>query len=427
MTLLNFKIRSIKKIAINFSFRSFLNILSRLFGLITFPIVARAFGPELYGNYSIVLLITQYAILPVGLLGLRTYGIRELSQGNEIKKEVIVNGIISEQFIASVIIYIVVSFLILYIFIDSILMTTATLIALMALFNYALNLEFYFIAIKDLVFPTISIFVGQMLFVLGIIFFVTNKSDFITVVILYTLSTLIPNIIMYLKYIKKYKIKIVWSIKNIWSRFKKTYKIGISVNIESLLTSIPIFILSIIGSSYLLGQYYASFKILSVFIPIYITLFYSLAPYLVKISHFDMNQKYKIILLMLILIILFNTIICGLLFVFGGELLVYLIGPEFSESKQLFESLTILVMTIYPVYMFFGNVLIFFSNEKFYMYSLLIAVLVAIIATPILVDTYQAFGAVLSLSISLIIATIFSIIFLVYSEKVRIPQQVSNE
>lgn len=65
-----------------------------------------------------------------------------------------------------------------------------------------------------------------------------------------------------------------------------------------------------------------------------------------------MNQKYKIILLMLILIILFNTIICGLLFVFGGELLVYLIGPEFSESKQLFESLTILVMTIYPVYMF---------------------------------------------------------------------------
>lgn len=63
----------------NFSIRSFAKLLSKLMGLITLPIIARALCPESYGNYNIVNIVLVYTSLPMALLGLRSYGIREIA------------------------------------------------------------------------------------------------------------------------------------------------------------------------------------------------------------------------------------------------------------------------------------------------------------------------------------------------------------
>ena len=67
------KLRRLKRLFINFSFRSIANLLSKIIGLITLPIITRALGPEAYGNFNLVGIIAHYTSLPIGMLGLRNY------------------------------------------------------------------------------------------------------------------------------------------------------------------------------------------------------------------------------------------------------------------------------------------------------------------------------------------------------------------
>jgi len=136
------KLLPFKKFAFNLSTRSLANLFSKVLGLITLPIITRALGPEAYGNYNLVMVIVQYTSLPIGLLGLRSYGIREIAAGR--KKTSYAMDILSLQF-SMAIISICISLIVAYfIFKANVLLLLAIVLGYLIVFARAFDLEFFF-------------------------------------------------------------------------------------------------------------------------------------------------------------------------------------------------------------------------------------------------------------------------------------------
>ena len=281
----NKKYNKLKHFAFNFSARSFANLFSKLLGIITLPIITRALGPEAYGKYNLVMIIASYTSLPIGLLGLRSYGIREIAAGRE--EQGYAMEILSLH-LTMVVIAISISLGISYIiFHNNLLLFFAIILSYLLVFARAFDLEFFYVSQKDLAFPTIAKIVGQLFYVAGVVLLIKNPDDYVVLVLLASLSPLIADLIQIRRYIKRHsKFKIGFKIKELWFTFKKTWVLGISQNLEGFLGTIPRLLLPIMLGAYALGIYSVGFRIYSILVLFYVTFFYALAPYLVQL-----NQK----------------------------------------------------------------------------------------------------------------------------------------
>ena len=66
----------------NISFRVGGQIAAKLLGLVSVPIIARALGPEMYGQWNEILLISQYALIPINF-GFLAFGVRKIAQKDD--------------------------------------------------------------------------------------------------------------------------------------------------------------------------------------------------------------------------------------------------------------------------------------------------------------------------------------------------------
>jgi polysaccharide transporter, PST family len=408
--------RNLKLLILNFSFRSSADILIRFLGLITFPIIIRALGPEGYGTFTLITVIMQFTLIPVSLLGLRSYGVREIAERKE-KETNIVSNIISAQ-LMTIIITIPISLgIVLYFFNSQIFFLKSIIIGYIIIIAYVFNIDFFFIAKKNLIVPTISNLIGQLIFIGGVILFVKDPENLSLLILLSGLAPLISALIQIIKYIEaNNKIFIRFSIKDVILLLRKTYKLGISTNLEVFYPSIPIILLPIILNNYYLGIYSAGYKIFSIMAIFYVTFFYALAPYFVQLKEFNSTRRVKYIFL-LFTVVLFGGILIGLiLFFFGDPFLSLLFGKSFGESVQVFKLISLTLIPFWPVFMLLGNIFIYFSVEKYYLLSMLVATITVAVSAPFLIFDYGVLGAVYSMSFSLFAGIITAGYFLLKIE-----------
>lgn len=398
-----------KNLIYNFSIRSFANLLSKLMGLITLPIIARALGPESYGNYNIVNIVLLYTALPMALLGLRSYGIREIAAKR--KDTNYANDILSMQF-SITILATSVSFLIcFFLFKSNYLLISALIIGYVSVFARSLDLEFFYVSQKNLAFPTYASLFGQLFYVIGVVLFIKSPNDFPLLVFLASITILISDIIQITKYHTHYhKFRIKLKIKETIVTFKKTFVMGISQNLEGIIPTIPQILLPILASVYDLGIVTGGLRIYSIILLFYGTFFYALAPYIVQMDAYPAAKKKKYHLF-LIGSLLSISIVTGLLLYFLGEpIVLLLLGKGFGESVIIFKIISITLIPIMPIIMLLGNILIYSGNEKYYLYSLILNGIMTAILSYFLISKYQATGAVYVM----IASSVISLISLIY-------------
>lgn len=379
-------------------------------GLITLPIIARALGPESYGNYNIVNIVLLYTSLPMALLGLRSYGIREIAAKR--KGSNYANDILSMQF-SITILSTVISFLIcFFLFKNNYLLISALILGYISVFARSLDLEFFYVSQKNLAFPTYGSLFGQLFYVIGVILFIKSPNDFPLLVFLASIAILISDIIQITKYHTHYhKFRIKLKIKETIETFKKTFVLGISQNLEGIIPTIPQILLPILASVYDLGIVTGGLRIYSIILLFYGTFFYALAPYLVQMNAYPVAKKKKYHLFLLV-ILLFISAVTGLLLYFLGEpIVILLLGKGFGESVIIFKIISITLIPIMPIIMLFGNILIFSGNEKYYLYSLILNGIVNLLLSNYLISNYQAIGAVYVMIVSSLISLILLIFF----------------
>jgi len=403
------KIIKFKSLFINFSTRSFANLFSKLLGLITLPIITRALGPEAYGNYNLVMIVVNYTALPLGLLGLRSYAIREIASGR--KDNDYAMEILSLHF-TMVVIAVSISLGISYIiFHKNLLLFIAILLSYLMVFVQAFDLEFFYVSQKDLAFPTIAKIVGQLFYVAGVVFLIKKPSDYAVLVFLASLSPLIADLIQVKKYIKHHsKFKINFKIKELWHTFKKTWVLGISQNLEGFLGTIPQLLLPIMLGAYALGIYAGGFKIYSILVLFYVTFFYALAPYLVQLNQKPIKTQKRYHLLIFSITFSASTIIGILLYFFGEPFILLILGKSFGESVVVFKAISLTLIPLLPVTMLLGNILIYSGVEKYYLTGLIVDGLVITVSAPVFIKTFGIVGAVYSLALGMIV-TIFVLTF----------------
>lgn len=396
------KLFQIKKFAFHFSTRSLANLFSKLLGLITLPIITRALGPEAYGNYNLVMVVVQYTALPIGLLGLRSYGIREIAAGR--KETSYAMDILSLQFSMAIISICISLILAYFIFKSNVLLLLAIILGYLIVFAQAFDLEFFFVSQKDLAFPTIAKIIGQLVYVMGVVLFIKKPNDFVILVFLAALSPTIGDIIQFRRYLKNHStFRLGIKLTQLWSTFKETWMLGISQNLEGYLGTIPQVLLPIMIGTYALGIYSGGMKVYGIVVMFYVTFFYALAPYLVQLNKKPIQQKRKYHLLIFIVIFSLSSLIGGFLYLFGEPLVVWVLGKSFGESVDVFKAISITLIPLVPIVMLLGNILIYSGYEKYYLIGLIVDGIVIASATPVFISRFNVVGAVYSLALAMLL------------------------
>lgn len=407
-----------KKLFINFSFRSAANLFSKLLSLITLPIITRALGPEAFGNYNLVTIIANYTMLPIGIMGLRSYGIREIAAKR--KENSYALNILSMQFTISLL-AVLISLIITYIIFKSqLLLFTAIIFGYILVFSRSFDLEFFYVSQKDLVFPTVASIIGQLFYVAGVVLFIKNPNDFVVLVLLSSLTPTISAIIQLYKYGVKYSpIKLYFNIKEAILTFKQTYKLGIAQNLEGFIPTIPqILIPSLIGT-YALGIFSGGYKVYTLLVMFYVTFFYALAPYIVQLNNYNKTRRRKYHLLIFLIIFSISCLIGLGLFLFGEPLVILILGKGFGGSVLIFKIISLTLIPLAPVVMLLGSIFIYSGLEKYYLVTLIISGIITIILSPLLINYYQAEGAVYTMAITLICSIILLSYFYFKYEKLQ--------
>ena len=353
--------------------------------------------------------------MPVVLLGMNVYGIRELVSNNMATG--ITNEVLSNQLLVAIFSFIIGFVVSLFIF-HSFVLIIYILISYIILFSSALNIEFYFVAKKNLLIPALANFISQVTFLIGIIYFARKEYGLMMVVILSSTTPLVLNLIMYWFYYREgNKIKINFSFNKIWITYKRSYQIGLANNLESFYSTIPMIILPMIATVYSLGIYAASYKIFSIITIFYVSFFTALAPYIVKLRTATSLKKIKTLFLVLITVSLMACLISiATYFISLSPIGLLLFGTKFKESISLVRIFCFTLIPIYPVYMLLGNVLIYFEKEKYYLYSLIIAVIIILGTTPVFIKMFGIAGCIYSQTTALIIALAYAVYYFLKNE-----------
>ena len=182
---------SIKK---NFIYNTLLNISRIIFPLITAPYVSRVLEPDGVGIYHFAATYAGYFAL-VALLGVPTYGVREVAKLRNKKEEL--SQLVSQLFSIVVIATLVVSFT----YIISILLITKLRadLLLFILSGFCIYLSpfqttWFYQGIEEFDFITIRTLVIKTLSVISLFVFVTEKNDLIIYVIISVLGTVLADI-----------------------------------------------------------------------------------------------------------------------------------------------------------------------------------------------------------------------------------------
>jgi len=421
LILYNLHNTSFKRIVSNFSFRIFGNIISRSLVVITIPIIARAFGPATYGNWNLILVIISYALLPVDY-GFSTHGLREIAcEKDKIKREEIVSTILSARLTISIITFVIATILIILFFRNNIGLMLSMSIGTLFIISQALNIDFFFIAIKNLFIPTLSQILGQLTYVACVFIFIKKPEDLLLLVVFYLSYYFIIAFIMIILYGRDYKLHITFSIVKYVQLLKKTFKIGSSAKIEMLASSFPLLVISYFHGSYQLGIFSAAKGFYTAIILIFQSLLLVLAPYLVNLKNLDIDVLKERLYFLGFFMLLSGIVIAGLFYLLGESVIYLLFGKSFGASRNILNLFLLLAVPISPLGMLFNSVLVYVGDDKNYLRTTLITSLVILIFTPILVYSYSLTGAVVAMSLSGFIYAIFSLIYVgrFFSKKIH--------
>lgn len=391
-------LRKFSKFTINFSTRIMGNVISKVLGLITLPIIARALGPGGYGQFNLIIVVLGYTAFMVDF-GFRTYGIRESAKQQN--SQTIVSQIVSARLMFALASILVSTVVVLFLFSRDLRFVMMVYIGYIWVIAQAVNIDYYYFGNKNMLIPTSSHISGQVLYVLAVIFFIKQPAHLTLLVLFYSLYYMwasFMGISLYLR--KNQRIDIVLSLKQALAVLKKTFRLGVCARVEMFQSSFPVIIISAFLGVYALGIFSAAFKFFTIILMIFQAIMLALAPYLVKLRHLTPGLQRKYIHLLAGAMLLIGSL-GSFFFYMGGEMILDLLfGKAFGASAPLFKLICLILIPFTPITMLLGSILIYFDFDLKYLSSTMVSGFITLVFTPLLVHLISLKGAVWAMSLS---------------------------
>jgi len=397
----------------NFSSLSVLNITNYVFSLITFPYIVRVIGVEKFG-------LINFAAAFVAYFGILTdYGFSwsatqlvSLNRDEKNKLDKNYSAVISIK-----IILIVISFILLSIIIFS-------------LDFFRVNYELYYLSflfvVGTSIFPNwffqgiekmnyianITIFF-RAISVAAIFIFINSSSDYLLLVGINGITTLLVGIFALGFIQSKYKIKftfpskgeIIYYLKYSWDYFISN--IGIS-----LYTNTNTFILGLFASNTVVGYWAAADKIRYAILMIYGTFHQSVFPYLTKLINEDFDNAIRKVKKIIRFGGLIAFVISLITFLFSSQICTIILGEAYINSIPILQIISWLPFIIYLSNIFGIQLMLNLGYKKTFAKIILFAAVINIILSFIIVPLYFAIGTAIAVTVTEIFVTTSTYLYL---------------
>lgn len=329
----------------NFSYLTILQVSNYIFPFITLPYLARVLGVDAFGLLAIGTAIIAYFQTLIDY-GFNYSSVRDIARCKDDKFEI--NRIVSETLFSRIFLLLVsIAIITIALFAipffkanSSIIICSSTL-----LIGYAFTTEWFFQAVEDMRFITITSVFSNLIFTLLVFVLVKEKSDYLLQPILNAIGIIISSSISWYVIRKRFCIQLYKpNFKFVWKRLKDGFDLFISLFFPTIYSNLNTLLLGSYNGKTATGIYSGGAKFTS--IAYSITMLFSRVFYPYLSRSIDKHKMYAIVSLSLGLIL-------SLIFYFGAEIMVQLLlSPEFKDSVAVLKivSFAPLAMSVYNVY-----------------------------------------------------------------------------
>lgn len=255
---------SLKK---NIFYSSLLTISGYVFPLITFPYVTRVLGVSNIGVCNYVDSIVQYFIL-FSMMGIGTIGLREIAKAKSDKFK------LSEAYSSLLGLNLIFTLSAMFILLACVFFVPGFreykymfFIGLSKILSNTLLVEWLFKGLEDFKYITIRSIIVRILYVIAVILFVKQETDYILYFFLTTMMVVVNALIniLYSQKFVKFRIRII----NIRPFFKSSMILGGYALLTSMYTTFNIAFLGIVTNTTEVGYYSTATKLSSIIMSLY--------------------------------------------------------------------------------------------------------------------------------------------------------------
>ena len=402
-----------KRLTGNFFSLSVLQALNYILPLITLPYLVRVLGPEKYGLISFAqAFIGYFAILTD--YGFSLSATREISINRENKEKV------SEIFSSVMIIKIflgILSFVILGLVLLSVPKFGNEWLLYIFTFGTVLgNILFpvwFFQGVENMKWITILNVIARSIFTVLIFVFVHKESDYLNVVIINSLGSIVAGIISLIVVFKNFKIKfILLKFESIKYQLKKGWYLFISSASANLVSGSNTFILGLFTNNTIVGYYAGAEKIIKAVLSIVSIISTTLFPYINKQFLISKEKTLKLLRKILKLNVVLGVCISSFMFIFSPWIIRIVLGPEFSQSIIILRILSIIMFLIISNNIAGVQTMVPLGYQKDYFRIIFMGGIINILLSIILCQLLYHIGAAISWTVSEIIITVLMFLFL---------------
>lgn len=397
----------LKKVVKNFFYITFGNVISQVCTFLTYIYVARRFGKSIYGMINLANAIILY-FSSMSWLGLQSLGIvivnRNKKDGSDVCSSV--NKIVSLRILLSLASYAVLVFFTLLMK-GSMQFKIIVLIDGLTILGASFLIDWFFNAVQEMKYTSISIMVKNFAFSLFVLFVLLSNvwNNIYAVPVGLTLGAFLCSLYLFIEYKRKYhhKLEFVFNLKEYRWLIKNSFPFCFSGMFALINSNVDTLMLGIMKTSGEVGLYNSVYTIVNalilcigfIYTPIYPTL----------IENFQKKNftglgtsisKLKKIIYIIAVPVFFSA------FILNKEVMNTVYGKEYSGAYKVFTILIVYVSILF-VREIYGYQLNAYNLQKKYMKVVMISSIYNIISNIIIIPHFGIEGAAFNTLVSEII------------------------
>ncbi|MFC2135596.1 flippase [Bacteroidota bacterium] len=404
---------SFKKILLNFTSLSFLQLSNYIFPLVTFPYLVRVLGPEKYG-------LVNFAAAFVAYFGIITdYGFNlsatkdiSVNRENFNKISEIFSSVLIIKFTLFVICASVFGILV-YCIPFFRLHWDIYAISFLTILGQVFFPLWYFQGIEEMKYISIVNIIPKAVVVVLIFLLIKGADDYLVLVILNSFGVLFTGILSLLIVKQKYRIKffapkfscLVYQLKDGWHLF--IFSIS-----TSLYTVSNTFILGLFAGNTVVGYFAAADKIRLALMNIISTISQTVYPYLNRIFDSSISDGLAKIKKLLSFVGILSFSLSLILFVFAEEIILIVLGNKYLASIDILRIISWLIFLIGLSNVLGIQTMLNLNFKRAFTGIIIIASLFSLVLSFILVPIYFEIGTAVTVLTTEFLVTIGIIIFL---------------
>jgi O-antigen/teichoic acid export membrane protein len=369
------------------------------------PFLIIKVGVENYGIYVFAMALVVFFVNVLNY-GFSLATVRELAKNKEdsIKLNLIFNEVVSVKMVLFVVEYLIFLVLIaifpkfwefkqLYLFTSFILVTEL------------FSLRWFFLGIEKVKYTAIINLLGTVGYVLLVLFFIEEKTDFIYIPLLESIGVLIVSIIAFVWVLKKYQLKLKFtSFEEVGSYLKLNFSSFINSLLPATFGNSIVFIVGVFGVPTHVSFMQIGLKITNAFS--------TLNAILTKVFYPMVNRK-EAVMLPSRLVLLIIGIVLSLVLFFGCTILIS--NWLTFDSPKDYSKVIVIVKILSPIPLLMAvissygiNGLLAYYKDGLYGRITIFSTLITIIFASLLIPIYAFYGAAFSLVLGRLIYAIWS-------------------